>query len=179
MYKILCTNGPHGAESNLMGSVVRRRKKSRSDQAFSERLASTRALRKLTLIELSEQSGVDKGQLSRLENALQSRPSADAVFRLSEALNVRPEWLWRGVEPMEADAAERRLRELRRQLEEQDADDVDLKAALKKATGRFHMTVFAVAKTLALSGERHTVDGWLARFEEIDNRVKPILPKSK
>ena len=157
--------------------AARKKKSSTNERGFSERLASARALRKLTLTELSDQSGVDKGQLSRLENALQSRPSADAVFRLSAALDVRIEWLWRGIEPMHADAAEKRLRELRQQLEEQDADDANLKAALKKASGRYHITVFAVAKTLALSGERHTAEGWLARFEEIESRVKPILPK--
>lgn len=131
----------------------------------------------MTLIELAETSGVDKGQLSRLENELQSRPSADAVFSLSRALGVRPEWLWLGIEPKESDAAEKRLRELREQLEQQDADDAHLRAALKKATGRHHMMVFAVAKTLSLGGERHTVEGWLSRFVEIEARVKPILPK--
>ena len=156
---------------------ARQPKQKRSDAAFSARLASARTRRKFTLVELSEKSGVDKAQLSRLENAQQFRPSADAIFRLSEALGVRPEWLWLGVAPMEADAAEKRVRELRDQLEQQDAEDESLRSAIKKASGRFHFAVFAVAKTLALSGESHTAAGWLARFEEIESRVRPILPK--
>lgn len=154
-----------------------RTKRKRNEPGFSDRLASARTRRNLTLIELSEKSGVDKGQLSRLENALQTRPSADAVFRLSGALGVRPEWLWLGETPMEADAAEKRVRELRAQLEQQDAEDESLRVAIKKASGRFHFAVFAVAKTLALGGESHTTAGWLSRFEEIETRVRPILPK--
>ncbi|MEO8797675.1 MAG: helix-turn-helix transcriptional regulator [Polyangiaceae bacterium] len=160
-----------------MTTPPRRKKRINREQPFSERLARTRALRGLLLTDLATQSGVDKGQLSRLENGLQSRPSAEAVFNLSEALEVRPEWLWRGIEPMEADAAEKRLRELRQHLEQQDVDDEVLRSALKKVSGRFHATVFAVAKTLSLSGERHTLEGWLARFSEIEKQVKPILPR--
>lgn len=160
-----------------MSTPTRRKKRMSGEGPFSERLVRARALRGMKLVELATQSGVDKAQLSRLENGLQSRPSAEAVFSLSETLDVRPEWLWRGIEPMEADAAEKRVRELRQQLEQQDADDDVLRSALRKASGRFHPTVFAVAKTLAVSGERHTVDGWLSRFSEIESRVKPILPK--
>ncbi len=160
-----------------MTTPTSRKKRTSGDRAFSERLSRARSLRGLLLTDLATQSRVDKGQLSRLENGLQTRPSAEAVFSLSEVLGVRPEWLWRGIEPMEADATEKRLRELRQHLEQQDADDEVLRSALKKASGRFHATVFAVARTFALSGERHTLDGWLARFSEIETQIKPILPR--
>lgn len=160
-----------------MAAGSRKNRRPSDERAFSERLATARELRNLTLVELATESGVDKGQLSRLENKLQSRPSAEAVFRLSEVLDVRPEWLWRGTEPMDAEGAEKKLHELRRHLEQDNVSDKDLHAAIKKTGGRFHQTVIAVAKSLALSGERHTVDGWLSRFDEIESRVKPILPK--
>ena len=78
---------------------------------------------------------------------------------------------------MEPDGASKRLRALTRHIEVENAADPDLKEAIEKANGRRHIAVIAVAKALSLNGERHTVEGWLARFAEIESRVKPILPR--
>jgi hypothetical protein len=33
-----------------------------------------------------------------------------------------------------------------------------------------------VANTFARNGERHTVDGWIARLEEVTEKLSPLLP---
>jgi hypothetical protein len=78
---------------------------------------------------------------------------------------------------MEPEGALKRLRALRRVLESRDVQDPNLTEAIEKAGSRHHLAVVAVAKAIAMNGESHTVEGWLARFAEIESRVKPILPK--
>ena len=160
-----------------MASSVGRKKKSIGDVGFPERLVAARLLRGYGLVELAEMAKVDKGRLSRMEHSFRAATEAETLFRLSDALKVRPEWLWRGVEPMEPDGASKRLRALRRHLESRDVPDPNLTEAIEKAAGRHHLAVIAVAKAIAMNGESHTVEGWLARFSEIESRVKPILPR--
>lgn len=142
--------------------------------SFSERLGKTRELRGLTRAELAAKSGLTVSGLSRLEGFSKGSTEAKSVFQLARALDVRPEWLWSGVEPMELDAGEKRLAEIRKRLESGDIDDSRLEDALDRAS--YNRVIVAVASALARSGERHTVDGWIARLEEIRLTLEPLLP---
>ena len=144
---------------------------------FGERLVKTRELRGLTQSELAVQAGISKSALSRLESFVRGSTEAETVLRLSDVLEVRPEWLWWGREPFEASPAERRLTELRRRLEKSDVEDENLALALKKSRQIYHDGVVVLANALARRGERHTPDGWLARLEEIRERLEPLLPR--
>lgn len=144
---------------------------------FSERLARTREMRGLTRLELCERASVSPSLLCRLEASTRGSTEAETVFRLSNALDVCPEWLWRGVEPMEPSAPERRLRELRRKLAEPVSEDANLDLALQKVPAGYDGVMVAVARALAGKGERHTVAGWLSRLEEIRERLDPLLPR--
>jgi len=160
-----------------MAAPTKRKKKSVGDPGFPERLAAARMLRGYGVVELGQLANIDPGRISRMEHSFRSATEAETLFRLSDTLKVRPEWLWRGVEPMEPEGALKRLRALRRVLESRDVQDPNLTEAIEKAGSRHHLAVIAVAKAIAMNGESHTVDGWLARFAEIESRVKPILPK--
>ena len=143
---------------------------------FSERLTKARELRGMTRAELAEKSGLTVSGLSRLESFTKGSTEAKSVFQLAHALDVRPEWLWNGVEPMEPEAGEKRLAEIRKRLEAGDIDDTRLDDALKKAQHPYNRVIVAVASALARGGERHTVDGWTARLEEIRSTLEPLLP---
>ena len=153
------------------------RKKSIGDVGFPERLVAARTAARLRALELAEIANIDKGRLSRMEHSFRAATEAETLFRLSDALKVRPEWL----------VARSGAHGTRRCLEafagaeatsgKPRRADPNLTEAIEKANGRHHLAVIAVAKAIAMNGESHTVEGWLARFAEIESRVKPILPK--
>jgi hypothetical protein len=61
-------------------------------------------------------------------------------------------------------------------LERSDLEDESLQMALKKSRKTYHDVIVIVANAMARRGERHTADGWLARLEEIRERLEPLLP---
>ena len=144
---------------------------------FCERLVKMRNLRGLSQSDLAVRAGISKSVLSRLESFVRDSTEAETVLRLSDALGVRPEWLWWGRGPTEPDQAERRFNELRRKLEKADVEEADLAAALKKAAKAYHDVVITVAGSLASRGERHTVNGWIARLDEIEEQLRAVLPR--
>ena len=144
---------------------------------FGERLVKMRELRGFTQSDLAVRAGISKSALSRLESFVRGSTEAETVLRLSDVLGVRPEWLWWGREPSEASPAERRLTELRKKLEKSDVEDENLALALKKSRQTYHDGIVILASSLARRGERHTPDGWLARLDEIRERLKPLLPR--
>ncbi|MGH7282824.1 MAG: helix-turn-helix domain-containing protein [Polyangiaceae bacterium] len=146
----------------------------RKGTSFSERLAWARELRGLTRAELAAKSGLTVSGLSRLEGFSKGSTEAKSVFQLARALEVRPDWLWSGEEPMELEPGERRLAEIRRRLESGDIHDPRLEEALSRAPQ--DRVIVAVASGLARGGERHTVEGWIARLEEIRTTLEPLLP---
>jgi transcriptional regulator with XRE-family HTH domain len=127
-----------------------------------KRVEEARVARGLTQAELSRRSGVSRPLLSRIES--EGRPSlaAETLLRLSAALGVRPEWLWCGTGMMDAAG----------QVVEQEV----LAEAVKRSTGAYELPVIAAANAFAAGGERHTVDGWLARLDEIQAMLGPLLP---
>ena len=124
--------------------------------------------------DLAVEAGVTESLLCRLETYARGSTEAETVFRLATALTVRPEWLWKGTEPKELAPAEKRLAELRRRLEK--VDDKELEDAIVKSRRRHHPAIIGVANTFAANGERHTVDGWIARLDEIAEKLAPLLP---
>ncbi len=162
-------------KSMAMGrSASRKRGAHSSPSAFGVRLAKLRDERAMTRGELALAAGVTESLLCRLETYARGSTEAETVFRLASALSVRPEWLWRGVEPKELAPAEKRLAELRKRLE--NVDDKELEEAVAKARRRHHPAIIGVANTFASNGERHTVDGWIARLDEIAEKLGPLLP---
>jgi transcriptional regulator with XRE-family HTH domain len=126
-------------------------------------LEQVRKARTLSQADLSRRSGVAKSLLSRLESDLRPSLAAETLLRLSSALGVRPEWLWRGEGPMDAT--------------ERNADWEQFTAALEGKASNYPAPVIAVANSLALGGERHTTQGWIARLDEIQSILAPILPE--
>lgn len=164
--------------STVPSGRPRTKKRSRSlAGTFCERLVKMRNLRGMNQSDLAVRAGISKSVLSRLESFVRDSTEAETVLRLADALGVRPEWLWWGRGPTEPDQAERRFAELRRKLESKEVLDEDLAAALKKARNAYHDVVVTVASSLANRGERHTVDGWIARLDEIAAQLKSVLPR--
>jgi DNA-binding Xre family transcriptional regulator len=65
------------------------------DPAFSELLAALRLERErlgLTLGEISRRTGIDTGDLSRLENGKVHDPRSSTLMRHARALGKRPSW---------------------------------------------------------------------------------------
>jgi transcriptional regulator with XRE-family HTH domain len=173
-------------DSRMMETMAKERAPKRTAKAkvrasssltFSERLVIARELRNLSRLELCERTSLSPSLLCRLEGFTRGSTEAETVFRLANALDVRPEWLWHGVEPMEHGSPERRLRELRRKLAEPVSEDANLARALRKEARADDAVTVAVARALAERGERHTVDGWLARLGEIREQLEPLLPR--
>jgi transcriptional regulator with XRE-family HTH domain len=126
------------------------------------RLEKLRSARALSQADLSRKSGVAKSLLSRLESVERPSMAAETLLRLAAALDVRPEWLWRGEGPMDA--------------AEHSAERKQFTAVLEGKADKYHAAVIAVATTLAAGGERHTTAGWIARLDEIQSMLAPILP---
>jgi transcriptional regulator with XRE-family HTH domain len=143
---------------------------------FGERLASTRELREMSRKDLALAANISESGLCRLEVNPGGSTEAETIFRLARALGVRPEWLWHGIEPMDLTPADRRIAELRRKLENAEVEDPQLDQAIRKGAKRYHPAIIAVANTFARNGERHTVDGWIARLEEVTEKLSPLLP---
>lgn len=163
--------------SIMAGGRPRTKKRSQSlAGTFCERLVKMRNLRGLSQSDLAIRAGISKSVLSRLESFVRDSTEAETVLRLSDALGVRPEWLWWGRGPTEPDQAERRFNELRRKVEKADVEDSELAGALKKAKS-YHQVVVTVAGSLASRGERHTVTGWIARLDEIQEQLRAVLPR--
>ena len=161
----------------MAGGRPRTQKRTRSlDGTFCQRLVKMRELRGMNQSELAVRAGLSKSGLSRLESFVRDSTEAETVLRLADVLGVRPEWLWWGRGPTEPGQAERRLSELRRKLERSDLDDESLELALKKSRRTYHDVIVIVANAMARRGERHTPEGWLARLEEIRERLEPLLP---
>ena len=127
------------------------------------RLEKMRRARALSQAELSRKSGVAKSLLSRLESTERPSMAAETLLRLAAALEVRPEWLWRGEGPMD--------------VAEQSAERRQFMAVLEGKADKYHASVLAVATTLSSGGERHTSAGWIARLDEIQSILAPILPQ--
>ena len=155
-------------------SVERKRRPKLPPTEFGLRLASIRNARGLSRGDLASKAEVTESLLCRLETYPRGSTEAETIFRLATALDVRPEWLWRGIEPREISAGEKRLAELRRNFEK--VTDEQLAQGLKKASHRYHHSIVAVAETFARNGERHTADGWIARLDEISEKLSPLLP---
>jgi transcriptional regulator with XRE-family HTH domain len=128
------------------------------------RLLLARGAQGYSQADLSRESGVADSLLSRIENEERPSLAAETLFRLATALQVRPEWLWRGTGPMMADGSD-----------DMTSHEV-LAEAVEKAHGRFHSSVIATANVFARGGERHTVDGWLTRLDEIQGALRSLLP---
>jgi transcriptional regulator with XRE-family HTH domain len=143
-------------------------------QGFGGRLAEARLHGGMSQADLALASGVGTSVLSRLERETRRSTEAETLLKLSTALNVRPEWLWRGEEPMVADAARAEWKKHSAPLE--DVEDANLRLAIAKSRKAFHRSVLAVAVALSRDGERHSVNGWRARLEEIRDALAPILP---
>ena len=143
-------------------------------QGFGARLGEARLHRGMSQADLALASGVGTSVLSRLERETRRSTEAETLLKLSAALNVRPEWLWRGEEPMVADATRANWKKQSAPLE--DVEDANLKLAIAKSRKSFHRTVLAVAVSLSREGERHSLSGWRARLEEIRETLAPILP---
>lgn len=127
--------------------------------------------------DLAVAANISESGLCRLETNPGGSTEAETVFRLGRALGVRPEWLWHGIEPMDLTPADKRIAELRRKLENVEVEDEELDQAIRKGTKRHHTAIIAVANTFARNGERHTVDGWIARLDEITEKLSPLLPR--
>lgn len=141
---------------------------------FARRLVKSREERGLSRAALAEAANVTESLLCRLETYERTSTEAETIFRLANALHVRPEWLWRGVEPREVTAGEKKLAELRRNYEK--VQDEDLAEALRRARRRYHPSIVAVADAFARNGERHTPDGWIARLDEVAESLARLLP---
>jgi transcriptional regulator with XRE-family HTH domain len=144
-------------------------------QGFGQRLERARLHRAMTQADLAVKSGVGKSVLSRLEREVRRSTEAETLLRLSAALDVRPQWLWHGEEPMELRDAKRASWK-KHSAPIEDIDDANLKIAIAKSRKSFHRSILAVAVSLSRDGERHTVSGWRARLEEIRESLAAILP---
>lgn len=136
-----------------------------ADGAWRElpvRLEAARRARALSQADLSRLSGVARSLLSRLESTQRPSLAAETLLRLSAALGVRAEWLWRGEGPMDA--------------VEHDTDRRQFLAAVEGRADKYPASVIAVATTFVNAGERHTTAGWLARLDEIHSILAPLLP---
>lgn len=131
------------------------------------RLLLARGSRGYSQADLARRSGVADSLLSRIENEERPSLAAETLFRLATALDVRPEWLWRGTGPMLADGSD-----------DMTAHEA-LADAVEKVRGRFHASVIATADVFARGGERHDVEGWVTRLEEIQRALAPLLPIEK
>lgn len=155
-------------------SAVTKRPVKPAPSEFGGRLAKTRLERGLTRDQLAQRANVTNSLLCRLETTPRNSTEAETIFRLAGALRVRPEWLWRGVPPKNVDSAEQEVADLRAALEK--VHDEPLAAAIKKAKRHYHPGVLAVAAVFARDGERHTVEGWIARLDEIADTMSPLIP---
>jgi hypothetical protein len=61
-------------------------------------------------------------------------------------------------------------------MEEDTSANDALAEAVRRARGKFHVCVVATANALADLGERHPIDGWLRRLDEIQGVLEPHLP---
>jgi transcriptional regulator with XRE-family HTH domain len=137
-----------------------------ADGAWRElpvRLEAARRARALSQADLSRKSNVARSLLSRLESTERPSLAAETLLRLSDALGVRPHWLWKGTGPMN--------------MAEDDPELREFAATLDGVAAKYSASALAVAKTFATAGERHTPSGWIARLDEIESILAPILPK--
>ena len=167
---------PTAARTERMAKGVERKRGGKPPPTeFGLRLVRIREARGFSRADLASKAEVTESLLCRLETYPRGSTEAETIFRLANALEVRPEWLWRGVEPRDISAGEKRLAELRRSFEK--VQDDELAEAVRTVKPRHHQGIVAVAEAFARNGERHTVDGWIARLEEIAEKLSPLLPK--
>jgi hypothetical protein len=53
--------------------------------------------------------------------------------------------------------------------------DEKLAQAVNQAEKKYHRAIVVVASQRARSGERHTIDGWTARLDELAEKLSPLL----
>jgi hypothetical protein len=53
--------------------------------------------------------------------------------------------------------------------------DEELAGAVNRSEKKYHRAIVVVASQFARSGERHTIDGWTARLDEIAEKLSPLL----
>lgn len=72
---------------------------------FGSRLRHVRLLRRLTQKALAEACGLSQGTIGNYET--DSRRNPKDIFRIADALRIRPAWLARGTGPMELESMQR------------------------------------------------------------------------
>jgi transcriptional regulator with XRE-family HTH domain len=147
-----------------------KRPKGEAWRGFPARLRQARTKHGLSLRELARRSGVAQSLLSRLENDVRPWVAAETLLRLCETLRLRPEWLWNGEDPRDAGGGIATDATL-------DASAAGIDVAVSQASCAYHPSALAVARTFAARGERHTTAGWLARLDEIQGLLAPLLPR--
>jgi transcriptional regulator with XRE-family HTH domain len=63
------------------------------------RIRSRRKARKATIEEIAAQTGLDAGNISKIERGIRKAPRADVVGKLAEALKVTPNYFYRETVP--------------------------------------------------------------------------------
>lgn len=141
--------------------------------SLGARLRKIRRARGLTRAELAAKANLPEERVARIETRAGATAARMTLFRLANALEVRPEWLRSGAEPSTPSTVEKRLVRIYAQMDI--VRDAQLAEAIKQARHRYHRGIVIVASTFAEWGERHTVEGWMARLDEIAETFAPLL----
>ncbi len=111
-------------------------------RTFGNVLRKTRKIRGLSIEKLAEKANVDKGYISRLENAHRNPPGPGLLMRLAEALDIKVELLMMAAGYLELDSQGNPLSE----LEIIRIVEAELCPAPRQPNGRKELSVIPILK---------------------------------
>lgn len=83
-------------KSELSRKALAAKAQMRVTFAVMQELKAEREKRGVTLVELAERTGIDKGHLSRLENNINANPTLETLLRIAQAIGGTIEFHFRG-----------------------------------------------------------------------------------